>query len=121
MKKLILFLSFLVLPFLSFSQDTKKPKYTILSKNYYKVEYNSSNLTQSGYFLIKDKKALKHGTWVMKNQGLKKFKGLYEMGELQYLIVYTNGRAEKYTKHEIEIGKLRARMARLESSLADNN
>jgi len=120
MNKLVLILSFLVFPFFGFSQNSETPVYNQIFENYYSVKFNDGAVKQTGYYLIKQNKPLMHGKWVLKANGEKSLVGFYEEGQLQSLIVYEDGKPTKYTKHQLDVAKLKARIARLENAIANN-
>lgn len=120
MNKLVLILSFLVFPFFGFSQNSNQPVYSQIFENYYSVKFNDGATKQTGYYLIKKDKPVMHGKWVLRANGEKSLVGFYEEGQLQSLIVYENGKPTKYTKYQLDVAKLKARISRLENVLANN-
>jgi hypothetical protein len=118
MNKLILFLSFLVFPFFSFSQNSKKVEYSQIYDSYYHVKIVDSNIKQSGYYLIDGDDQLMHGKWTLKVNGKKSLVGIYERGSLISLVVYKGNQKIRYKKHELDIAKLQSKISRLESTLA---
>lgn len=117
MNKLILIFVFSIFPFFGFSQNTE---YTPILDNYYSVKFVDGNVKQTGYYLIENDQPLMHGKWILKANGEKSLVGVYDHGVLETLTVYIDGKPTKYTKHQLDIAKLRARIARLETAIADN-
>ena len=120
MNKLVLILGFLVFPFFGFSQNTKSNSIDLnpISENYYSVKISRGSIKQSGYFIIEDDKPVMNGKWIMRINGKKTLIGMYDGGVLNSLTVFENGQKIKYDKHQLEVGKLKSRINRLENLLA---
>lgn len=120
MNKLILILGFLVFPFFGFSQNLENKEYNQIFENYYSVKIKGENVSQTGYYLVKNDQVLMDGKWILKLNGEKSLIGFYKEGSLQSLIVYEDGQVLRYSRHELDIAKLKAKILRLENSIVNN-
>ena len=120
MNKLVVIISFLIFPFFGFSQNMESEKidFNPISENYYNVSISHGNVKQSGYFIIKDDKSIMDGKWVMRINGKKTLVGIYDAGVLTSLTVFEDGQKIEYDRHQLEVGKLKSRINRLENLLA---
>ena len=103
-----------------FSQ-TRTTEITQNSENLYDVVIKDGTIKQTGQYIKVEDRLEAHGDWTLFSDRTVLTRGVFNRGELVQITVYQDGERKTYTKTEIELNRLKAKIYRLENMLLSSN